>query len=127
MIVRLLIFVQEGTFADALATRLEAEDDLEVVAALYMRVPSPQLFTGSRADVVLLDGDLADDAAFRLCEELQQRGDMPRVVFALRRCGTHRTRDRRRCRRLGMQGRIARSPDRSHPRCGQRRDLAAFA
>ena len=81
MIVRLLIFVQEGTFADALATRLEAEDDLEVVAALYMRVPSPQLFTGSRADVVLLDGDLADDAAFRLCEELQQRGDMPRVVF----------------------------------------------
>jgi DNA-binding NarL/FixJ family response regulator len=81
MLVRLLIFVQEGTFADALATRLEAEDDLEVVAALYMRVPSPQLFTGSRADVVLLDGDLADDAAFRLCEELQQRGDMPRVVF----------------------------------------------
>jgi DNA-binding NarL/FixJ family response regulator len=81
MIVRLLIFVQEGTFADALATRLEAEHDLEVVAALYMRVPSPQLFTGIRADVVLLDGDLADDAAFRLCEELQQRGDMPRVVF----------------------------------------------
>jgi DNA-binding NarL/FixJ family response regulator len=81
MVVRLLIFVQEGTFADALATRLEAERDLEVVAALYMRVPSPQLFTGSRADVVLLDGDLADDAAFCLCEELQQRGDMPRVVF----------------------------------------------
>jgi DNA-binding NarL/FixJ family response regulator len=81
MVVRLLIFVQEGTFADALATRLEAEDDLEVVAALSMRVPSPQLFTGSCADVVLLDGDLADDAAFRLCEELQQRGDVPRVVF----------------------------------------------
>lgn len=81
MVVRLLIFVQEGTFADALATRLEAEHGLEVVAALYMRVPSPQLFTGSRADVVLLDGDLANDAAFRLCEKMQQRGDMPRVVF----------------------------------------------
>jgi len=81
MSVRLLIFVQEATFADALATRLEAEPDMEVVAALYMRAPSPQLFVGSHADVVLLDGDLPDDAAFRLCEELRLPADAPCIVF----------------------------------------------
>jgi DNA-binding NarL/FixJ family response regulator len=81
MVARLLIFVQEGTFADALATRLEAEQDLEVVAALSMRAPSLQLFTGSLANVVLLDCDLPADAAFRLCQELSQRGDTPHVVF----------------------------------------------
>jgi DNA-binding NarL/FixJ family response regulator len=81
MVARLLIFVQEGTFADALATRLEAEQDLEVVAALGMRTPSSRLFTGSLANVVLLDGDLSADAAFRLCQELSQRGDTPHVVF----------------------------------------------
>jgi DNA-binding NarL/FixJ family response regulator len=81
MSVRLLIFVQERTFADALATRLEAEQDLEILAALYIRASSPQLFSGSRADVVVLDGDLLDDAGFRLCQELHQRGDTPHVVF----------------------------------------------
>lgn len=81
MSIRLLIFVQEVTFADALATRLEAESDLEVVAALYLRSSSRQLFAGSPADVVLLDGDLPDDAAFRLLEELARRGDPPRTLF----------------------------------------------
>lgn len=81
MIVRLLIFVQGATFADALAIRLEAEPDVEVVAALYMRASSPHVSAGSHADVVLLDGDLPGDAPFRLCEELRQPGDTPRVVF----------------------------------------------
>ncbi|HEX6525515.1 MAG TPA: response regulator transcription factor [Streptosporangiaceae bacterium] len=81
MSIRLLIFVQEVTFADALATRLEAEPDLDVVAALYLRSSSRQLFAGSPADVFLLDGDLPDDAAFRLFEELARPGDLPRTVF----------------------------------------------
>jgi DNA-binding NarL/FixJ family response regulator len=81
MVIRLLIFVQEVTFADALATRLEAEPGMEVVAALYLRDSPPQLSSASQADVVLLDGDLPGDAAFRLCEELRQRGDTPRIVF----------------------------------------------
>jgi DNA-binding NarL/FixJ family response regulator len=79
--VRVLIFVQEGTFADALATRLEAEHDLEIVAALYMRAPSPQLFTGSRADVLLIDCDLSGNATFDLCKELSRRGNTLRIVF----------------------------------------------
>jgi DNA-binding NarL/FixJ family response regulator len=81
MTVRLLILVQERTFADALATRLEVEPGLTVVAALHARTPSPQLFRGSCADVVLLDGDLPDNAAFGLCEELSLRGEEVRVIF----------------------------------------------
>jgi DNA-binding NarL/FixJ family response regulator len=84
MMIRLLIFVQEATFADALATRLEAEPDVDVMAALYMRALSPQPSARSRADVVLLDGDLPGDAAFRLCNELQQPGDVPRIIFLSR-------------------------------------------
>lgn len=82
MTVRLLIFVQEVTFAGALASRLDAEEDIQVVAALYLRAaPYPQLLAGSGADVVLLDGDLPRDTAFRLCEKLRQPGDAPRIVF----------------------------------------------
>lgn len=81
MTVRLLILVQEHAFADALAARLEAEPDLEIVAALYARVPPPHLFTGSRADVILLDGDFPGNAAFDLCSALPQRGTSPRVII----------------------------------------------
>ena len=81
MTVRLLILVQERTFADALATRLEAEPDMEIVAAVHTRAPSPYLFTGSRADVVILDGDFPDNAAFELCKALSQRGEPPRMIL----------------------------------------------
>jgi DNA-binding NarL/FixJ family response regulator len=84
MTIRLLVFVQEATFADALAARLEAEPDIEVMAALYLRDPLPQLLVSSHADVVLLDGDLPGDVAFVLSEELRQRGDTPKIVFISR-------------------------------------------
>lgn len=81
MAVRLLILVKERAFADALSTRLEAEQDVEIVAALHTRKPSPNLFTGSRANVLLIDADLPDDAALHLCEELSQRGEAPSVIL----------------------------------------------
>jgi DNA-binding NarL/FixJ family response regulator len=81
MEVKLLILVQERTFADALSTRLEAEPDVQVVAALHRRPPSSRLFAGSPANVVLIDGDLPDDAAFRLCEELSQLGSAPHAIL----------------------------------------------
>ena len=81
MTVRLLIVAQENTFADALATRLEAEPDLEIVAALHTRTPSPHLFTASRADVVLLDCDYPGNAAFDLCQAMSQRGEPPRTIL----------------------------------------------
>src|SRR5229473_2611763 len=71
----------ERTFADALAVRLEAEEDVEVVASLHPRVPAPSLIVGRHADVVLLDADLTDNAAIRLCEELSSRAEAPRVVM----------------------------------------------
>lgn len=75
MVVRILIIVQDHIFADALATWLDAEGDMQVVAALHDRVPSPRVLAASRADVVLLDADLTGDAAFRLCEERSERGE----------------------------------------------------
>lgn len=81
MAVRLLILVKERAFADALSTRLEAEQDVEIVAALHTRKPSPNLFTGSRANVLLIDADLPDEAALHLCEELSQRGEAPSVIL----------------------------------------------
>jgi DNA-binding NarL/FixJ family response regulator len=81
MAVRLLILVKERAFADALSARLEDEQDLEIVAALHTRAPSPNLFTGSRANVLLIDADLPDDAALHLCEELAQRGEAPSVIL----------------------------------------------
>jgi DNA-binding NarL/FixJ family response regulator len=81
MAVRLLILVQEHIFADVLATRLEGEPDIEIVAALHTRAPSPHLLTGSRADVVLLDADFPDGAAFNLCRAQSQRGEPPRVIL----------------------------------------------
>jgi DNA-binding NarL/FixJ family response regulator len=72
---------QERTFADAIAARLEAEDDVEVVAAVHARTPGQCLIVGRHADVMLLDGDLPERAAMRLCEELCGRDGAPRVVM----------------------------------------------
>ena len=72
---------QERTFADAVAARLEAEDDVEVVAAVHARTPAQCLIVGRHADVMLLDGDMPDRAAMRLCEELCGRDDAPRVIM----------------------------------------------
>jgi DNA-binding NarL/FixJ family response regulator len=80
----LLILLQERTFADALAIRLESEPDIVVVAALDASALPPQVFVGSRVDVVILDADLADNAAFRLCQELSQAPGAPFVIFLSR-------------------------------------------
>jgi DNA-binding NarL/FixJ family response regulator len=81
MAVCLFILLQERIFADALAIRLEQEPDLEVVVALDTRSLPPRLIAGSPVDVVLLDADIPDDAAFRMCEELSEDSDVPRVIF----------------------------------------------
>ena len=67
--INVLIADQERTFADALAARLEAEDDVAVVAAMRPRAPGGCLIAGRQADVIVLDADLADGAASRLCQE----------------------------------------------------------
>jgi DNA-binding NarL/FixJ family response regulator len=81
MTVSLLILLQERTFADALAIRLEREPDMDVVAALDASALPSRVFVGSRVGVVLLDADLADNAAFRLGQELSQVPEAPGIVF----------------------------------------------
>jgi DNA-binding NarL/FixJ family response regulator len=77
------IFVidQERTFADALASRLEAEDDVQVVVSVHRQAAAPSLIVGRHADVILLDADLPGNAAIQLCEELRSRCEPPRVVM----------------------------------------------
>jgi DNA-binding NarL/FixJ family response regulator len=82
--ISLFVIDQERTFADALAARLEAEEDVEVVAAVHRQEPAPSLIVGRHADVVLLDADLPGDAANHLCEELSERAEAPRVVMLSR-------------------------------------------
>jgi DNA-binding NarL/FixJ family response regulator len=81
MTVSLFILLQERTFADVLAIRLEREPDMEVVAALDTSALPSRMRVASRVDVVLLDADLADDAAFRLGQELSQAPGAPSMVF----------------------------------------------
>jgi DNA-binding NarL/FixJ family response regulator len=81
MAVSLFILLQERTFADALAIRLEGEPDMDVVAALDMSSLPSRMLVSSQVNVVLLDADLADNTAFRLCQELSQAPGAPYVVF----------------------------------------------
>ncbi len=84
MAVRLFILLQERTFADALAIRLEGELDMDVVAALHANARPPRVFMGSMVDVLLLDGDLPGNAAFRLCEEVSHSREAPHVILLSR-------------------------------------------
>ena len=47
MVVKVLILVQDRIFTDALATWLDAESDMRVVAALHDRVPPPLVLAAS--------------------------------------------------------------------------------
>ena len=66
MAINVLIADQERIFADALATRLDDEDDIGVMGAVRVAASS-WLIAGNPAEVMLLDGDLPGDAANRLC------------------------------------------------------------
>jgi DNA-binding NarL/FixJ family response regulator len=79
--ISVFVIDSERTFADALAARLEAEEDVEVVAAVHPRTPAQCLIVGRYADVMLLDADLPGRAAIRLCEELRDRDEAPHVIL----------------------------------------------
>ena len=81
MALGLFILVQERTFADALAIRLEREPDMDLVVALDTSALQPRAFADSRVNVVLLDADLPDNAAFSMSQELSQAPGAPQVIF----------------------------------------------
>jgi DNA-binding NarL/FixJ family response regulator len=74
-----LVVDEERIFADAVSAQLEAEQDIEVVAAVDPGTHGEFLRAGQHADVVLLDADLADGAAITLCRELTRLGS--RVIM----------------------------------------------
>ena len=82
MTINVLVADRERAFADVLAARIAEEDDIEVAGAVQVQAPGSSLLAGKSADVVLLDGDLPDDAANRLCEELSS-GSKPTLVIML--------------------------------------------
>ena len=79
--IHVLIVDQRLAFRDALATRLQTEPDLAVVAKAHSAKFAPRVLVGRSADVILLDADLPDDSAIAFCSELTQRGDPSRVVM----------------------------------------------
>jgi len=64
-VITVAIVDRELTFADALAIRLDAEDDIKVVAVAKAS-SGPAL--GGCADIVLLDADLGGDTTNLLCD-----------------------------------------------------------
>jgi len=80
MTISVLVADQERAFADALAGRLEAESDIEVVDAVQLKLPGPPLTGQKSADVLVLDGDLPGEAANRLCAEMSGPLRRTRVV-----------------------------------------------
>ncbi|HLI41136.1 MAG TPA: response regulator transcription factor [Streptosporangiaceae bacterium] len=70
-----VIIDQERTFADALAMRLNAEDDIQVVTVAHPSAAQP----GWHADVIVLDGDLPDSLA--RCTAASRRPDAARVIM----------------------------------------------
>jgi DNA-binding NarL/FixJ family response regulator len=79
MTISVLVVDEERIFADAVAAQLEEQQDIEIVAAVDPGTHGEFLQAGRHADVVLLDADLAGDAAITLCEELTSLGS--RVIM----------------------------------------------
>jgi DNA-binding NarL/FixJ family response regulator len=80
MVIRVLIADQERIFAEALAVRLADEDDMTVVGTLHVTRAGHLLTRAEPADVMVVDGDLPDDGANRLCAEVSGRAGSSRVI-----------------------------------------------
>jgi DNA-binding NarL/FixJ family response regulator len=81
MEIRILIADQERTFAEALAARLEDEEDIKVVGTVQVTAPpGPWLTDGTSADVIVVDGDPPGEGADRICAELSGSDGSSRVV-----------------------------------------------
>lgn len=79
--IRVLIVDQHLAFRDALATRLQTEPDLAVLAKAHTAEFASSVLVGRSADVILLDADLPDQSAIAFCAEMTRRPDPPRIVM----------------------------------------------
>jgi len=76
-----LIVDQQLTFRDALAARLNAEQELIVVAEAPSAESARRVLVGRPTDIVLLDAELPGDSALAFCAEMTRRIHAPRVVM----------------------------------------------
>lgn len=79
--IHVLIVDQHLAFRDALATRLQAEPDLAVVAKAHSAEFAPRVLVGRSADVILLDAELPNDSAIAFCSGKARSADRSRVVM----------------------------------------------
>ncbi|HEY7260326.1 MAG TPA: response regulator transcription factor [Trebonia sp.] len=79
--IRVLIVDQRLAFRDALATRLQVEPDLTVVAKAHSAEFAPRVLVGRSADVILLDAELPDDSAIAFCADMTRSEEQPRVIM----------------------------------------------
>jgi two-component system NarL family response regulator len=79
--IRVLIVDQHLAFRDALATRLQTEPDLVILAKAHSAEFAASVLVGRSADVILLDADLPDQSAIAFCSEIIRRPVPPRIVM----------------------------------------------
>ena len=80
-LIRVLIVDQHLAFRDALATRLQTEPDVAVLAKAHTAEFAASVLVGRSADVILLDADLPDQSAIAFCSEMVKRPDPPRIIM----------------------------------------------
>jgi DNA-binding NarL/FixJ family response regulator len=78
---RVFIVDQHLAFRDALASRLQAEPDLVVVAKAHSPEFAASVMIGRAVDVILLDADFPDHSAVAFCSEMMRRPVQPRLVM----------------------------------------------
>jgi DNA-binding NarL/FixJ family response regulator len=72
-LIRIAVIDDHRVFAEALASRLSAESDLEVVGTAGSSVESLELFSHNKIDVVALDLDLAGEDGLAVGRRLRER------------------------------------------------------
>jgi DNA-binding NarL/FixJ family response regulator len=79
--IHVLIVDRHLAFRDAMATRLQAEPDLAVVAKAHSAEFASSVLVGRSVDVILLDAELPNASAIAFCSEMTRHVDAPRVVM----------------------------------------------
>ena len=79
--IRLVVVDRQRTFADALATRLDLEDDVAATWVVLTAGSAMGMIVDRRADIFLLDSDLPGNAALHLCAQMSARAVAPCVVM----------------------------------------------
>jgi DNA-binding NarL/FixJ family response regulator len=79
--ISVLVVDGQRLFADAVARRLEAEDDLMVVATLLSAQSARLAMAGRDVHVLLVDADLPDGAALSLCADISRQEHPPLVIM----------------------------------------------